>query len=364
MSGYLRVDPLSPQLEPAWDEFASSSEEAWFWQTTLWIHWASEIAGGAFVGGRSFLIRSAREILAVCPVNIEQRGEDRTFSFLGEPIPAPAFKNGLDPAEREHALRLYVQTVEDMARQEDVTYVSVKMPFTEPRQSTPWAVNPWLRFGYFDLPYLTQVVDLRRSEDELWDDVRKGHRSDVKRAAQRAVVRIWDASTLSKEKYSQYQALHAKDAGRTTRSQRTFDMMEGWIRSGYAVLAETQLEGQPAAFAVVIHYKTGAYYGSSCRDPELAAFPGSHLLQWEVMRWLKQRGCELYDLGMQYAGLQWFCVPTPKELSIAGFKRGFGGRTVPMVIAERFFDGEALRRRFDARVREYLAAKAGRVAEV
>lgn len=359
MSAFLRVAPLTPELESEWDALALASADAWFWQTTSWIKWATAIASSAFAGAHSFVLQTASgEVAGICPVNVEERSGERTFAFLGGPIPAPAFSEKLSPAERDQALELYVETIAGLARREQVMHGSVKMPFTTALKPDASPVNPWLRFGYFDLPYLTQVVDLRLSESELWSAMRKGHRSDVKRAQKAASVQVWDRSTISSAKMDEYQALHAKDAGRVTRSRTTFDLMEGWIRDGHAILAETHLDGRAVAFAVIIHYKSGAFYASGCREPELADFPGSHLLQWEAMRWLKQHGCALYDIGIQFTGPQWFYVPTPKEVSISAFKRGFGGATVPLVTAERFYEPASLQRTFDARIRAYLAATA------
>jgi hypothetical protein len=363
MSGLLGIKPLSAEMAGVWDAFALTADEAWFWQTSIWSAWAEAIADGAFVASRSFAVMGPRDILAVCPVHIEEREGVRVFGFLGGPLPSPAVKAGLLPAEREQILGLYVETLTAIAATDRVEYGSVKMPFTAALLPSHSPVNPWLRFGYFDLPYLTQVIDLRPAESALWSDMRKGHRSDIRRASQRASVTIWSGAELTAAKYAEYQALHAKDAGRVTRSQKTFDLMADWIRRDHAVLAETTIDGRAAAFAIIIYYKHGAFYASACRDPDLTEVPASHLLQWEVMRWLKQHGVELYDIGMQVTGPQWFYVPDSKEVSIAAFKRGFGGKTVPLVTAERFYTGEAMARTFDARVRTYLQATAGVVAE-
>ena len=357
MTAGLRVVALSDDLAARWDACALAWDTAWFWQTTTWIAWATAIAGEAFVSGQSFvLVNSAGDVVGLCPLNIEVRGGERTFAFLGAPTPAPAFDPALTSAERDLAAALYVQTLASIAQREGVTYGSLKMPFTGVLSASHLAVNPWLSHGYFDLPYLTQIVDLRKPESELWSDMRKGHRSDVKKASQRATAHIWDATTLTDDILAQYRALHAKDAGRVTRSHTTFDMMAGWIRQGHAVLAEARADGQPVAFAVIICYKTGAFYASGCRDPERMDVPGSHLVQWEAMRWLKQRGCALYDVGLQWSGPQWFYAPTPKEVSIAAYKRGFGGQNAPLVTAERFYSAETMTRTFATRVQTFVAA--------
>lgn len=361
----MRTVALTPELTSAWNALALASSDAWFWQTPSWAAWSDATSAPAIVGRHSFgIVHSSGELIGVCPVNVEEREGERIFAFMGGPLPAPAFADSLAGPEREQAFEAYVRELEDLAGRERVARGSIKMPFTAALHQPGWYLNPFVRYGYFDLAYMTQVIDLRLDENHLWTAVRKGHRSDIKRAAQRATVRVWDRETITTGKIREYQALHAKDAGRVTRPQHTFDLMEGWIRDGHAILGETTMDNRAVAFAVIISYKTGAFYASGCRDPEVPDLKGSHLLQWEVMRWLKAHGCELYDIGIQFFGPQWFYVPTAKEISISTFKRGFGGETVPLVTAERFFDPECLKTTFEKRVRAYLEASAPSRAEV
>jgi hypothetical protein len=357
------IVPLAPEREAAWDEFAERSDDAWFWQTTRWIRWARAISEDRFVATRSFLIKAGTEVLAICPVNIELRGGQRVFSFLGGPIPAPAIRNDITGKGRSRVLSAYVSALADLACADGVVYGSVKNPFTRLLRAVPLTdINPWLRVGFSDLPVLTQVIDLRRSEERLWAEVSKGHRSDIKRAARACLVRIWDAQSITRDKFAQYKAVHAKDAGRVTRSAATFDMMEDWVRDGFAVLAEANHAGKPAAFGVIITHKNNAYYGSGCRDPDVD-LPVSHTLQWTVLQWLRRHGCQLYDIGLQHFGPQWFGVPSAKEIAIASFTRGFGGETVPLVTAEWFYSADALERFFRQRLQNYSAACFGTSSE-
>ena len=65
----------------------------------------------------------------------------------------------------------------------------------------------------------------------------KGHRAAVKRAQKSIAV---DAITGSRadigDVFAAYQEMHRRAAGRTTRPQRTFDIMLEWLRNGDAVL--------------------------------------------------------------------------------------------------------------------------------
>jgi hypothetical protein len=217
--------------------------------------------------------------------------------------------------------------------------------------------NPLARFSFFDLPALTQILDLRVDQSILWSGIRKGHKADIKRAQRKCDVQVWDRGTITPAKFSEYQALHQKDAGCMTRSQATFDMMHDWIRRGLAVLIEAEHGDQAVAFALLLLYKEGAYYGSGCKDPDHAELPASHLVQWEAIQWLKAHGYQFYDIGVQQFGPQWYEVPTPKEIAIAHFKRGFGGHTLPLVTGEFFYSAELLEKTFERRIQAYMATR-------
>jgi lipid II:glycine glycyltransferase (peptidoglycan interpeptide bridge formation enzyme) len=132
--------------------------------------------------------------------------------------------------------------------------------------------------------------------------------------------------------------------------------MQEWVQRGHAVLVEARHAGQPAAFALIIVFGAGAYYGSACKDPDLADIPASHLIQWETIRWLKAQRFEWYDLGPQQFSPQWFDPGDPKQVSISLFKRGFGGLTIPLVTAEFFYSKPLLEQAVERRWREYLEA--------
>ena len=105
----------------------------------------------------------------------------------------------------------------------------------------------------------------------------------------------------SKEYFSGYWRLHAA-AGQ---GQLFFASLDGEVLAG--------------VFATYIGSK--AWYKDGGSTKEHAAVMAPHLLQWEVMRWLKARGVEAYDL---------VAVPPASELNpshplygLYRFKSGF-----------------------------------------
>lgn len=336
--------PLANDQLEQWNRVAPQSEDAWFWHTTEWLAFVKEVGAEFFVEDLSFLIYSGRDLVAICPVILELRDGYRRFTYLGEFIPYPAFRQGVKSELRTKALEYYARTLKGIAETRDVAYTRVTIPPLAPILYAPggYAWNPLLRHGYLDASASTQIIFLSESEDVLWGNIRKGHRTDIKRAGESCAIRFWDRQTITSEKFDEYRRLHARDAGRVTRSITSFNMMLDWIRQGTAVLVEAQHAGAAAAFSLVILFREGAYYASACKEPELIHITAMHLIQWETIRWLRSNGYRHYDLGPQYFGPRWDHVPTAKDISIARFKRGFGGVTLRINSIERFYSASVL----------------------
>ncbi len=355
----IEARPFTPALATAWEAIAADSDDAWFWQTRRWIDWIVERSGDDVVTEASFLVALENEPVAICPLVVERGPDGPRFAFNGNPVASPAIRNDVGRAGRQEILAFYADTCAAIAATYDVRYGAVKVPSlcrAYLGAGLPFA-HPLLRFGYFDLPWLTQIVDLAASEDALWARVRKGHKADVKRARRDLTARVWHGPEMPAATFAAYRQMHARDAGRAVRSTRTFDLMEGWVRARHAALVEASThDGRPAAFALLLLNKDGAFYASGCREPELATLPASHLVQWSAITWLKAQAFRYYDIGLQQFGPQSFEVPSAKDVAIAAFKRGFGGETVPLPTAERFYSAELLEETFARRGRAAAAA--------
>jgi len=344
-----------------WDDFANRSDDAWFWHTTHWMAYAQEYVRDRFLTNRSFLLVEDSKLLAICPVFVERSISPAgaiQYSLAGAPLPFPAMRNDLRNDKRERVLAKYIKGLDVLARDERIGYVWVRIPSVSKSsmvQQEAWT-NPLLKYGFIDLPYQTQVIDLRKDKEALWGEIRKGHKSDIKRGEQACRVTVWDNRTVTPEKFDEYRVLHQKDAGRVTRSKRTFDLMLSWVREGHAILVEASNDTTAVGFSLVIIFESGAYYGSSCRDPDYPELPVGHLIQWATICWLRDHGFTWYDIGIQQFGPQWFDQAGPKDFSISKFKRGFGGRTIPLVTGERFYSKSFLEQTMKARWRAYTAA--------
>jgi hypothetical protein len=344
--------------DAVWQEAVNSSDDAWFWHTRSYANFLLELNKERGVQDISFAFVDKSHVLAVCPLYLDEVAGVPQLGCGDEPVPFPALACTLLPPARARTQELYFKELARLAEFHGAGHTRIRIsPMSRNHiASVLRPFNPLARYGFLDLPVSTQVIDLRLEEEALWTDVRKGHRYDIRRAEKVCETVFWDQSTITPDVFARYQQLHCKDAGRVTRSQRSFDIMFGWIQAGHAVLAEAIRGGSSVAFALITLFSDGAFYGSGCKDPETLDLNASHMLQWETMLWLKGAGCKYYDMGLQYLGPQWSHVPSDKEANISKYKRGFGGVTIPVHTGEFFYEPLRLERVLQKRFEQLAAA--------
>ena len=338
----MQIVTLTKERYADWDKFCIESNDAWFWHTSDWLEYVLEYKPELKGQSKSFFVISESQIMGICPLILETtqfcEQKIREFSCAGSAGAKPALSNNLSQKKRWQVIKFIFSQVDQLTKENNVVKVSFK---SSPLESgfldshTP-KLNVLSRFGYIDVSLHTQVLDLSKSLNQILKDMRKGHRAAIKRWAGPVECIAFDAGNISQQVIGAYRALHCKASGRETRSPATFDMMFNWIVNGKAVLLSARMDGKFVGFILINTYKNGAYFHSSCNDPAYAHISLSHILTWEAIKMLKNNGIHWYEMGIQqYASLP-HNFPSPKEIQISLFKRGFGGFTVPLYIGEKY----------------------------
>jgi lipid II:glycine glycyltransferase (peptidoglycan interpeptide bridge formation enzyme) len=177
----------------------------------------------------------------------------------------------------------------------------------------------------------TIVVDLDREEDALLASFKPKTRYNIRLAARRGVTVAAVPMTAANMDAMYSLMLATQDrAGFVLRSARYFQQYwELQAASGQGQLFFASWQGEVLAGLYAIHLGERAWYkdgGSTKLHSDLMA---PHLLQWEVMRWLRHRGVCRYDL---------VAVPPSSQLTerhplygIYRFKSGFSDRITDFV---------------------------------
>lgn len=161
--------------------------------------------------------------------------------------------------------------------------------------------------------HLRGVADLTIPENDRHSAIRKSYKSLLSWGAKHLDIRA--ATTV--DDFDIYQQLHYDVAGRSTRSQRTWDVMRDWCQNGWGELLLAFYQGEPAGGTMVIDGDQEAYYASGAyrRDLDLNL---SHYPIWVAMQHAAARGKILFDFGdlPPFSGGE-------KEFQIGHFKKAF-----------------------------------------
>lgn len=187
-------------------------------------------------------------------------------------------------------------------------------------------------------PRTTLVVDLDADEEALMADMKKNTRYNVRLASRRGVtVRRGE----DPEAVALFYELLLETAERQDFGIHTLDYYQEVYRlfnqAGRGILLFAEREGQVLATRWSVCFADeGANLYSATRS-EGRRHKAAELLQWEVIRWGRQRGCRRYDLW----GIPDQIKPNDEESlekaredplwGVYRFKEGFGGEVVRFV---------------------------------
>jgi Acetyltransferase (GNAT) domain len=289
---------ISLDIDPdEWDRFAL--EHGWFWHTTHWQDHAVAYTGSP-ARLPAFKVVDGDEVVAIAPQVV-----DGTVAWA----PAWARDDALDLCLRERE-RLQLSPLVPSFSDRAVAFTGQA-----------------IRRGWQDRSLTTTIIDLTRPENELLRGMSKGHRHAIRHGDH-----IRTRVTATNHDFDIYRRLHEQAAGRVTRPVETFAQMRLWLGLGHGAVVIADIDGQPVGAAYLIVFGRFAYYASAASVHRRE--PIGHAIMWTAVRWLKNLGLRRFELGVQHRGLLPHDVSTPKEQSVALFKRGFGGTEAPLLIRD------------------------------
>lgn len=217
------------------------------------------------------------------------------------------------------ALEAFTEEVRRAGRRLRLTHVIVdpELPRGDPAGDALVALG-WRRIGHIQVNQ-TRVVDLTRTEEVLWSDLRSSTRKTINKSRRLGVT----VHAVGPEGLPEFAELYDETASRVEAWNRMD--YEGVYRAFHRRRAASIMiarDGSGSAVAALMLLTSGAriverFGGSSRAGLDARA---NHLLKWESIRRSREAGFELYDMWGTH------------EPGVAEFKKGFGGE-------ERFYDG-------------------------
>lgn len=294
-------------LDHRWNQHCQN-----FWQTSHWQNYVLNARFGVEYKNHSFMIEQSGEIIGLVPL-IQENDQ---FTFQGGPTPEFICK----PEHEKYVL----EEIKRIAGENGVKRIHIKGHIK----------------GYLDCSAYACIINPNET------DPTKGHRAAIKKAE--------NYLTYSIEPYlGTFQEDYYRIAGKVTRPQTTFDILDKWLENGIGILLTAKLGEMVAGYVYILRWKDCAYYFMSCVEPDCKCYNVTHFLLWKVFELLRDIGVKKIELGEQtYPSL--FCQPTDKEKNISLFKKGFGGQIVLNPASEYFFDKDYMRQAYVERINNYI----------
>lgn len=145
----------------------------------------------------------------------------------------------------------------------------------------------------------TVVIDLSPSLDDIMAAFNQKGRHAIHRAERDGVTaqRVELTDTAMRIMFA---LLSETAAGRFESSLRSYEYYKGFwqnfTQDGHGALFFAYLDGKVVAAAYSMYLGKKGLYKDGASVREKTAYGASHRLQWEIIKWMKARGVESYDL--------------------------------------------------------------------
>lgn len=312
-----------------WDRLVHAIQGISFEYTSAMIDYRYACSPWA-VENASFIYMVDGVPLSAAVLFLETYEGEKAFTASRDYLVAPYVTCILPFRRQEAVVSEVLKQIHELAAERGVSRIAFRLdPLSNCQYQNPLSnFNYLMKYDYQNTSINTQLIDLGKTAQDLWTDVRKGHKANIKNGQKVYEVKVLSGASVSRDEFQVYKEMHHRAAGRKTRPDETFWMMHGWIKSGNGALCIGYLEGLPVSALLATLYGDTAYYASAAEEPDIdLKVPVGHVSQWQLMLALKAMGVRYYEIGWQEFGKQGYSRPTDKEMSIAAYKRGFGGET-------------------------------------
>lgn len=345
-----------------WDKFCLENDLAWFWHTSFRLRHALNCSLSWRSENHSFYLEDGNEIIAIIPLTVDfcnSEGKSESSKIIemnygGMTVPCPVVKQGFKKERKEKLLKAIFQEIDKIAYDNNVQRLAMRIPLTLSYCRKYNYYNFLMKYGFQDISLNTSIVSLTQSEEEIWDDMTENHKRATLKGKKFLQVRLYDKDSITEENFGSFRYFYKKIAGKKNIIEERFSLLFHYLKHGMAVLAEAKYKSDVVGYVAAILYKHDAYYLMGANESNFMQCPIAHLMHWEIIKYLKSRNISHYEIGIQQFSHSIYDQPSPKDVSISRFKRGFGGLTLPYFIGEKFYSKEYCRKLWSNRLENYL----------
>ncbi|MBF0127017.1 MAG: GNAT family N-acetyltransferase [Magnetococcales bacterium] len=282
------------------------------------LEYAREYFGGGFAECSVVVVEAGKPLLGVL-WSVQNRPDGVVeLNAFGRPV-AYVEAGEIPSGQRQRAFMAVKQQLDTLLQTRSIAVLRYQDPL--PGGALTSLGEHLLDMGAVATPVFSSILDLTHGTQPLWGRVRKSYKSLINWGRNHLEIQV----AFDPDRFEAFRQLHIQEAGRETRSPRSWELQAGMIQQGEAFMITGELEGTLVTAALFIHNAATCYYGVSASRRDLFDKPLSHAILWRAIEQARQLGCRQFEMGEQLYPNQH--NPDRKNLNISQFKRGFGGDT-------------------------------------
>ena len=172
-------------------------------------------------------------------------------------------------------------------------------------------------------------LDLTMSIEQIRKFIRKSYRPLISSGQKNWTVSVMDQ--YCENTWDKFRALHKRVSGRVTRSIDTWNIQHEAIKNGDAFLVYIiNSEGIMVGGACFVMSSYQCNYSVASYDRQLSDQPLGHMIQYQAILTMKEKGRQMYYLGDRFYKEDLPFV-TEKQVNISNFKQGYSSQITPRV---------------------------------
>lgn len=294
-----------------WENFFSQCEEKTFLNSWNWGEFQKRMGEKIWRLG----VYNGKVLISVVLV-VRVKARRGTFMFVPH---GPNMKNS-----KFQIINMLLGELKKIAAEEDASFIRIA-PILDKNAENEQIFRD---LGFCGAPThmhpeVTWELDITRVEDELLAGMRKTTRYLIRQAIKNKDIEI--VKTCDVEDIDEFYKLYQETVDRHHFTPFSLEYIkrefESFAQDDEVVIFQGKYRGELVASAIIIFWQGSAYYHHGATSLKYPKIPVSYLLQWEIIKEAKLRGCKKYNF--------WGITPTEDKkhpwTGLTLFKMGFGG---------------------------------------
>ncbi len=304
-----------------WENFLMGCDQKTFLDSWNWGKFQKKL--GNKIWRLGFFKEGQLEAVALM-VKIEaKRG---TFLFIPH---GPNLKTP-NKETKKQVLEVLIEKLKRIAKKEKVSFIRFSPIWGRKKENIN--IFKSLEFKKAPIhihPEVTWELDISKEEKEILMDMRKNTRYEIRKGKKNKDLTI-ERSKKEKE-IEVFNSLYEKTAKRHDFVPFSLSYLKKEYQSfapdNQILTFYARYKGEITSSAIIVFWQKRAFYHHGASNMKYPKVPSSRLLQWEVIREAKKRGCELYNFwGIADVPLREVKKRKHPWAGLTIFKRGFGGQ--------------------------------------